>query len=160
MYWKFLPSAGIPEDQPQLSCGSRWSYLRRVIADCRRLTGCIYKTNPLEHGVSESAGTTVSDRGLHLNWHLLLTSAMLFRCLPTSHLVQCCKGVSLKHLRILLQSPSVFFQRANIRKNKQENKCYFCCGCGFHSTTGKKKKKKRHNEWFQQKISQCNFVLI
>lgn len=78
MYWKFLPSTGIPEDEPQLSCGRLWSYPQRVPADSVA-TGRIYKANPLEHGVTGSARMTVSDEDLNLKVTFAIDFCNAFR---------------------------------------------------------------------------------
>lgn len=121
MYWKSLPSTGAPEDQPQLSGVSLRSYPRRSSQTVLRLA-VFYKANPLERGVSGSARMTVSARDLNLKWHLLLTSATHFRCLPASHLVQHYKGESEASPRAI--TGPICFLTVSQHKKKQHNKCH------------------------------------
>lgn len=109
---------------------------RRLLADSAETTR-VYKATPLGCGVSGSARLTVSDRDLNLKWHLLLTSAVFFRCLPTSHLVPTQQGLVWSIFTCYysphLSSSSEPIQR---RRNRIIN-VIFCCGGGFHSTIKK-----------------------
>lgn len=83
MQWKPLPSTGTAEDEPCSATGvcdqtpqTCWHWLYLQSKSLR--TWCFRNCK--------------GNRDLNLKRHLLLTSAMPFSCLPTSHLVQHCKG--------------------------------------------------------------------
>lgn len=98
VYWKFLPSTGIPEDRTQPSCGSLWSYPRRVIRDCDGDRLYLW-SKPFKAWCFRKGR---NDRGSKSQLTLVLTSAMLFRCLPTFLTLFNTTKVRLTHLHILL----------------------------------------------------------